>query len=123
VSGTVGDLDAAAVRIGMPIIEMDRTTWRTVVQEWNTLQDRAVKAERDLDGARNLIARAEISMRERDVAHTATKARADELAAQVALLADALRDVLDDPYTGPSPAGRAAAGLLHAVTTTTRTTR
>jgi hypothetical protein len=126
VTATVADLDAAAVRLGMPIIEMDRTTWRLVVAEWNALVDRATKAERDLDGARSLIARAEIAMRERQIAHDKTSARADELAAQVVLLADALRDVLalapGASHLAPA-AHRHAAGLLHAITTTTRTTR
>lgn len=120
-SATVADLDAAAVRLGMPIIEMDRTTWRRVVTEWNALAERAQQADRDLDGARNLIARAEISMRERQIAHTATKTRANELAAQVGFLADALRDVLYDDDT--VTAHRHAAAVLHTIQSTTRTTR
>lgn len=117
---TIANLDDAATRLGMPVIEMDRNTWRTLVAEWNAVIGRAVTAERDLDGARNLIARAEISMRERAVAHTATKTRANELAAQVGFLADALRNVLyDDTVT----AHRHAAAVLHTINATTRTTR
>lgn len=80
-----------------------------------------VDVELQLADARHQIATLEIHMREREAAHTATKHRADELAAQVALLADALRDVLE---CGCVDGGhRSAAGLLTAITATTRTTR
>lgn len=110
---TIAEIDEAATRLRMGVIELDAATWRGFVDATKTLQ-------RDLDGARNLIARAEISMRERRLAHDVTKARADDLAAQVSLLADAVHTLLRD---AGADARAAAAGLLHSIDATTRTPR
>ncbi len=84
---TIAEIDEAATRLRMSIIEIDARTWRGFVDTAKTVQ-------RDLDGARSLIARAEVSMRERANQHDQTKKRAVELADQIALLTEALNIVL-----------------------------
>ena len=74
--------------------------------------------QRELDVARSQVARTEIMLRERAVAHAATSARADTLAEQLTVVVDVLRIALD--YMPAVEDRRHAAGVIHIIDATTR---
>jgi hypothetical protein len=115
------DIDEAATRHGMGTVEVNPNTWRVIMQQHRNMQAELRDATNQLDGAKNLLARAEVTMRQLNDTHRATTERCHLLGQQLDAVLTALGDVL---APDPSPDDWAHATHIHRhITTTTRTTQ